>query len=57
MKTQKCEFPKCRAKATQADTNLNMWLCDNHYSKIDSVNKTDDELEKIEAGMAVINCI
>lgn len=29
-----CEFGKCRKKCTQADTYMNMWFCDDHYSKV-----------------------
>jgi len=36
----KCEFINCKAKAIQADTYLNSWLCDNHYSLIGII--TDD---------------
>lgn len=36
----KCEYTGCKHKATQADTYLNVWLCDNHFSYIGRL--TDD---------------
>lgn len=34
MSNQVCEWHDCKQHATQADTYQNMWLCDNHYSKL-----------------------
>lgn len=36
---QKCEYENCKQKATQADTYINAWLCDKHYSKIGTLTK------------------
>jgi hypothetical protein len=35
-----CEYLNCKHRATQADTYLNVWLCNNHYSLIGRL--TDD---------------
>lgn len=45
-RSTKCEV--CGRVATQADTNLNMWLCDDHYSKADYMKNNDTEQEAIE---------
>lgn len=29
-----CEYHGCKKSGTQADTYLNVWLCDNHFSLI-----------------------
>ena len=41
-----CEV--CNKKATQADTILNMWLCDNHYSQADPYKLSKEGYEKLE---------
>lgn len=45
-KRQRCEV--CGRKATQADTCLNMWLCDDHYSAADPDKLSDEAYEKLE---------
>ena len=50
-----CEWAACKKYATQADTYQNMWLCDNHYSYIATVNEDYQGKALIEYEDIIIN--
>ncbi len=55
---QTCELGKCKRLATQADTTMNMWLCDDHYSLIgrltDDYQADIEVIDKVERKMDLI---
>jgi DNA-directed RNA polymerase sigma subunit (sigma70/sigma32) len=56
-KKQICEFGKCKKIGKNADTMFNMWLCDDHYSKIDDlVNQCETE-EQLDDLFFKIDCL